>query len=157
MTAAIRNVVLMVADEWRADTLGFLGTPGVSTPHLDQLAARGVTFTNHWCQASPCGPSRRSLHTATHVSTHKQWTNNESASSSLTTMAHAARLGGVKPYLVGYTDTPTEPLGDSFEGEQLFDPAFEMVRPHYWQLGFPQYREYLREQGYGELDRSNSP
>ena len=142
MSGLIRNVVLMVADQWRADTLGFLGTPGVKTPNLDELAARSVTFANHWCQASPCGPSRRSLHTGTHISTHKQWTNNDVGERRQITMAQAIRNAGVTPYLVGYTDTPNAPLEEEVRGEQLYDPAFEMVRPFYWQLGFPEYRAF---------------
>ena len=154
MSGLIRNVVLMVADQWRADTLGFLGTPGVKTPNLDELAARSVTFANHWCQASPCGPSRRSLHTGTHISTHKQWTNNDVGERCHITMTQAIRNAGVTPYLVGYTDTPNAPLEEEVRGEQLYDPAFEMVRPFYWQLGFPEYRAFLAEQGYGDLDAS---
>ena len=88
----IDHVLFCVADEWHADAIGLLGTPGVSTPNLDALAADGVVLTNHWCQASPCGPSRSSLLTGTHLPTHGQWTNHHPADHGLTTLPAALRL-----------------------------------------------------------------
>lgn len=34
-----RNVLLIIADQWRGDCLGALGHPAVRTPNLDALAA----------------------------------------------------------------------------------------------------------------------
>ncbi|MFT7645892.1 MAG: arylsulfatase A-like enzyme [Candidatus Poriferisodalaceae bacterium] len=146
MNAIVDHVLFLVADEWRADALGVLGTPGVFTPRLNALAAEGVTFSNHWCQASPCGPSRASLLTGTYVATHQQWTNSDPLTADLVTMAAASRAAGITPDLVGYTDTPTGVDG------QIHDPAFNLIRPFFWQLGFPEYRAHLETAGYGPLD-----
>ena len=142
-----------MADQWRGDALSLLGTPGVVTPNLDALAARSVTFTNHWCQASPCGPSRRSLLTGTTLPTHGQWTNDGPGPASLISLAQAVWEAGVTPLLIGYTDTPTSwpPPNQPPAAETLYDPAFEMVRPFDWQLGFPHYRAELAARGYGPL------
>lgn len=40
------NVLLIVCDALRADTLGFAGHPRARTPVLDELASRGVVFSN---------------------------------------------------------------------------------------------------------------
>ncbi|MEC8189087.1 MAG: sulfatase-like hydrolase/transferase, partial [SAR324 cluster bacterium] len=56
-----QKVLLITADQWRGDCLGFAGHPMVQTPNLDRLAAEGVLFKKHFCQAVPCGPSRASL------------------------------------------------------------------------------------------------
>ena len=61
----IPNILLVTIDQWRADCLGAAGHPLVRTPALDALAADGVRFAAHYAQASPCGPSRASLHTGT--------------------------------------------------------------------------------------------
>ena len=42
---AVDNVLLITVDTLRADALGFAGREDVATPHLDRLAAEGVTFT----------------------------------------------------------------------------------------------------------------
>ncbi len=54
------NVLLIMADDLNTD-LGYLGHSQVSSPRLDQLAARGVVFTRAYCQYSVCNPSRTSM------------------------------------------------------------------------------------------------
>ena len=46
------NILWIQADEMRAAALGF------RTPHLDALAARGTSWTNHHVQSPVCVPSR---------------------------------------------------------------------------------------------------
>jgi len=38
------NVVLVITDQQRADTMGYAGDPVAHTPNLDKLAAEGVVF-----------------------------------------------------------------------------------------------------------------
>ncbi|MBS6644461.1 MAG: sulfatase-like hydrolase/transferase, partial [Clostridiaceae bacterium] len=52
------NVLLVVTDQQRYDTLGCYGNPYVDTPNLDRFAAEGVLFENGYCQAPVCTPSR---------------------------------------------------------------------------------------------------
>lgn len=42
------NVVLIVIDTLRADHLGCYGNKSIKTPHIDQVAAEGVLFENHF-------------------------------------------------------------------------------------------------------------
>ncbi len=52
------NVLMIIADDLN-DWVGCLGGhPGVKTPNLDRLAARGVLFANAHCSAPVCNPSR---------------------------------------------------------------------------------------------------
>ncbi|WDI41054.1 sulfatase family protein [Bremerella sp. P1] len=64
------NVVLLYADDWRHDTLGVAGNPVVQTPNLDQLANRGMRFTQNCVTTSICGVSRASLFTGQWMSRH---------------------------------------------------------------------------------------
>jgi len=61
------NVVLMVADDQRADTIGALGNAHIKTPHLDRLATGGFAFRrarNMGAQEpAVCVPARAMLHT----------------------------------------------------------------------------------------------
>src|ERR1043165_4258698 len=64
-TAAKPNVLLVLADDQRFDTIRALGNSEIHTPNLDRLVARGFTFTNAYCQGSMvpavCAPSRTML------------------------------------------------------------------------------------------------
>src|SRR5215207_8095549 len=59
------NILLIMADDQRGDTISALGNPEIHTPHLDQLAQRGFHFTNAYCMGSMtpavCLPSRSML------------------------------------------------------------------------------------------------
>jgi len=46
--------------------LGAYGRDGVESPHLDKLAAEGVSFDNAFCAAPLCTPARGSLFTGLH-------------------------------------------------------------------------------------------
>ncbi|QDU65458.1 sulfatase-like hydrolase/transferase [Engelhardtia mirabilis] len=61
------NVLLIYADDQRADTIGALGNDGIRTPHLDSLVERGTAFERTYCLGGPhgavCIPSRAMLMT----------------------------------------------------------------------------------------------
>lgn len=57
------NVVLLMADQLRADALGYAGDPIVRTPHLDRLARGGVIFENMFVQTPVCMASRAAIFT----------------------------------------------------------------------------------------------
>jgi len=59
------NVVFLLADDMRADTIAALGNPVARTPHLDALVRRGFAMTNAYCfggnSPAVCTPSRNML------------------------------------------------------------------------------------------------
>src|SRR5687768_9162433 len=59
------NVLLLVTDDQRADTIAALGNDVIKTPNLDKLANRGFVFHNAYCMGSTvgavCNPSRHML------------------------------------------------------------------------------------------------
>lgn len=56
-----KNVVMIVADQWRGDSVGYDGNEVAQTPELDNLANEGVAFSNTYCQNPVCVPSRASF------------------------------------------------------------------------------------------------
>ncbi len=60
------NVIFIVADDLGYGDVGFNGGTDIPTPHLDALAASGVTFTNGYVTAAVCAPSRAGLFTGRH-------------------------------------------------------------------------------------------
>jgi arylsulfatase len=57
------NIILILTDQQRYDTIGALGYPYVDTPHLDRLVREGVSFSNSYITSPLCTPSRASLFT----------------------------------------------------------------------------------------------
>jgi arylsulfatase A-like enzyme len=59
------NIVLILADDLRADVLGCYGNSYIKTPHIDQLSKNGVRFNNAYIlggdQGAVCAPSRAML------------------------------------------------------------------------------------------------
>jgi arylsulfatase len=55
------NIILVMTDQQRYDTIGRLGYPHMVTPNLDRLAALGMAFTNVFATAPSCVPSRASF------------------------------------------------------------------------------------------------
>ena len=54
------NVLLIVVDDLRDHEM-FSGLNQVAMPNLDRLAAKGLQFSNAYCQATFCNPSRTSF------------------------------------------------------------------------------------------------
>ena len=68
--AARPNVVILMADQWRAQAFGFAGDPNVKTPHLDRLATESVRFENAVSGVPVCCPARASFLTGQRALTH---------------------------------------------------------------------------------------
>ena len=64
------NIVVLLADDWRYNTLGCAGNPVVKTPALDHLAGEGTRFTHACVTTSICGVSRASIFTGQWMSRH---------------------------------------------------------------------------------------
>lgn len=55
------NVIVIVADDLGYGDIGAFGNPIVRTPNLDQMAAEGVTLTQHYSASPICAPARAAL------------------------------------------------------------------------------------------------
>jgi arylsulfatase A-like enzyme len=55
------NVLLIVSDDQRPDTVAALGNTEIRTPTLDQLSRQGVAFTHAFCGNPICTPSRAEI------------------------------------------------------------------------------------------------
>ena len=72
------NILLVVTDQQRFDTLGCYGNPHVDTPNLDKFAAGGVLFERAYCQSPVCTPSRASFLTGRYPRTTRCRANGQS-------------------------------------------------------------------------------
>ncbi len=59
----MKNILFVLVDQMRADTIHALGNPFVHTPVLDGLVKRGIAFSRAYTPSPVCVPARYSLHT----------------------------------------------------------------------------------------------
>jgi arylsulfatase A-like enzyme len=55
------NILFLLTDDQRWDTLGCMGNPVIQTPNIDHLAAQGTLFRNAFVTASVCSVSRAAI------------------------------------------------------------------------------------------------
>lgn len=63
------NIILIITDQQRYDTIGALGFPFMETPAIDRLVNEGTAFTRCYINAASCVPARASLFTGYHPHT----------------------------------------------------------------------------------------
>jgi arylsulfatase A-like enzyme len=100
---AVRNVLFIMCDQLRADYLSCMGHRTLQTPHIDALAADGVTFDRAYVQSPICGPSRMSYYTGRYTFSHGSTWNNVPLSVAEWTMGDYLRPLGVRTALAGKT------------------------------------------------------
>ena len=55
------NILYLMTDQQRFDTIGALGTPIIQTPALDRIVQDGTSFTSAYCPSPVCVASRCSF------------------------------------------------------------------------------------------------
>ena len=55
------NILVIIADDWSYPHAGVYGDKVVKTPNFDRVAREGALFTNAYCAAASCTPSRASI------------------------------------------------------------------------------------------------
>lgn len=61
------NIIYILADDLGYGDLGCYGQKVIQTPRLDEMAANGLKFTQHYSGSTVCGPSRSCLLTGLHT------------------------------------------------------------------------------------------
>jgi arylsulfatase A-like enzyme len=64
------NVILIMTDQQRRDTLSCYGGHDCETPNIDELARDGVVFENTYTTCAVCSPARASLQTGLYPHNH---------------------------------------------------------------------------------------
>lgn len=95
------NLLYVFADQMRARDMGCSGNGDVATPHLDNLAATGVRFTNATSTIPVCTPARACLLTGRYPLTTGMFLNDLQISTAEETVAHALGAAGYATAYVG--------------------------------------------------------
>lgn len=149
------NILWLMSDQHNANCTGYAGNPTVKTPHLDDIAADGVNFTQGFCNNPICSPSRLSFMTGQYVNNHGYLgnRNNFVTESNPNTLSSLFRRNGYQTGLVGKSHMIT---GWDAEG-------FEYIR--YTDLGDADdndphtchYFQYLVDNGLGDNYEEGTP
>lgn len=145
------NILFVLTDQQRVDSIGSYGNPLVATPNIDWLAASGTRFTNWFTPTAICTPSRASLITGKAPFRHKVLANQERNVGYLEeiplgefSFAESLREQGYNVGLVGkwHVGTKRTPNDLGFDGSH-FDGWHNPVE-------HPLYKQYLLERGLPE-------
>jgi arylsulfatase A-like enzyme len=149
------NLLFIIADQWRADSLGCAGHPVVQTPNLDRLARESTRFEQCFVQTAPCGPSRMCIYTGRYLCSHRAVHNKTPLIDAEDNLGRWLREGGHDPHLIGYNDYAVDPRtlpeDDPRTRSLNYDnvlPGFETLVYHEYDC--PEYFEDLRAKGYPE-------
>ncbi len=95
------NVLVILADQWRADAFGFAGNPDVKTPNMDALQRESVHFKNAVVSVPVCCPTRASLLTGQRALTHGVFMNDVPLSPDAETLGKILKGSGYDTAYVG--------------------------------------------------------
>jgi choline-sulfatase len=89
-----RNLLFIMSDEHSRHVLGCYGHSMIKTPNLDGLAARGVRFSDAYCNSPICVPSRASFHTGRYPHQIRFWDNGIPYDGTVPSWGHRLREAG---------------------------------------------------------------
>ncbi|MEM9886558.1 MAG: arylsulfatase [Bacteroidota bacterium] len=136
------NIVLILADDLGYGELGAYGQKIIETPHLDELAANGMKFTQFYSGSAVCAPARCVLLTGQHTG-HAHVRGND----------EWAERGNVWSFEAMYENPTLEgqrPLPDSIItlAEQLQEKGYKTACVGKWGLGAPESEGTPNKQGF---------
>ncbi|MFF5585338.1 sulfatase-like hydrolase/transferase [Streptomyces hygroscopicus] len=142
------NLLFLMTDQHRVDTLGCYGNPHVATPNLDRLAATGTRFDRFYTPTAICTPARASLLTGQAPFRHRLLANYERNVGYLEDLREDAftfpRALAERDYQLGlvgkwHVGTHRNAASHGFDGPDL--PGWHNPVDH------PDYLAYLEERG----------
>ncbi|MBV9291199.1 MAG: sulfatase-like hydrolase/transferase [Frankiales bacterium] len=96
-----RKILLITTDQQRYDTLGCNGGELARTPVVDSLAAQGIRYERAHPQSVVCMPSRSTILTGQHPSTHGVYMNGVPLPLDAPSVAELLRRSGYRTALIG--------------------------------------------------------
>lgn len=158
------NILVIFADQMRADTMGCAGHPCIKTPNLDRLAAEGVRFSNAYTPDPICVPARAAFTTGNYPHKCTGIKNNSGRiGDDQVKIAEFFSQNGYVSYAAGklhyvpYAE-PGEPrLVHGFDHVALAESGRIVVKhdPSGETGGLEDYHDYLKSVGWGGYERAH--
>ena len=125
------NIIFLLTDDQRWDSLSCMGNPVVRTPNVDQLSEHGVHFRRHFVTTAICMTSRASIFSGLYARTHRI--------NSFDTPFSPERYAGIYPELIRNSGYHTGFIGKWGVGSKMPEDHFD-----YWR-GFPGQGHYYQK------------
>lgn len=143
------NIVLITCDHLRGDFLGCAGHPIVQTPHMDQLATRGVRFSQAYSPTPICIPARATIMTGLEGNSHGLTEFQSGFELPVQeTLPQQLRDAGYQTKVVGKMHVYPERRHYGFETMLLCEEGRLLGKPYGENRGYDDYEQWLAEQGY---------
>ncbi|GMV91898.1 MAG: sulfatase [Candidatus Hydrogenedentota bacterium] len=130
-----RNMVFILIDDMRFDSMSCMGHPFLETPNLDALAAGGIMFDNAFVTTSLCSPSRASILTGQYAHNHGIFDNSTNLPDDTPTFPKELQKSGYRTgfagkwHMGGSSDEPRPGFDHwmSFRGQGVYnDPTINV-------------------------------
>ncbi len=95
------NLLFVFADQWRAQSVGYMGNADVRTPNIDSLEGKSVNFVNAVSGCPVCSPYRASLLTGQYPLTHGVFINDTSLDPDAVSIGKCLREAGYATAYIG--------------------------------------------------------
>ena len=95
------NILILMPDQQRADSLSCADHPVIQTPNMDRLAAEGMRFSNAYTPSPVCMPARSSFLTGLYCHNHGQWGNYGKLPADADTYCHRVKAVGYHTCHIG--------------------------------------------------------
>ncbi|WP_404309444.1 sulfatase-like hydrolase/transferase [Neorhodopirellula lusitana] len=124
------NLIFILTDDQRYDTLGCTGNEFIKTPNLDQLAAEGTLFANASVTSAICTPSRACYFLGQYERKHGVNFNSGTAMSRDAWAKSYPMVLREAGYFTGYVGKNHVPIGEQGYDTDIIDKSFD-----YWYAG----------------------
>ena len=147
------NILFLLIDDQRDDTLGCAGHPIIKTPVVDSLAAEGMRFSNAFVTTPICAASRASILTGLHERTHGHTFGAPPISNAHISKSYLAlmRKGGYRIGFIGKfgvsTEIPESKMWDfckKLDRNPYFKKQTDGTKRHTTELAGDQAIEFLK-------------
>jgi len=141
------NLIFVLTDDQRYDTLGCTGNGFIKTPHLDQLAADGTLFTNGSVTSAICTPSRVCYFLGQYERKHGVNFNSGTAVSREAWEQSYPVVLREQGYFTGYVGKNHVPIGPDGYDSGIMEQSFDMWYAAHGHLQFyPKHRHEIFRQ-----------
>lgn len=129
------NLVFILADQWRAQEMGYAGNTQIKTPNLDKFAQESLIFEHAVANLPVCAPWRASFLTGQYPLTHGIFYNDKPLPNEALTLGEIYKSEGYQTGYIGKWHLNGHQRGeDPFSGRDKPIPAERRQGFDYWKV-----------------------